>query len=180
MSSNKAKGASKCYECGGTDVVTKVEPRRMKLAPDWAITVEDTIVTRCNACGEEAIGYQSAGLLLKAVIAAVVNKRKRLAGPEIRFLRGERSAEEFTELLGVSVGQLSRWENGQEPIGVANDRAVRLLADKLDQGDDLDLQALRNITAEAGEPLRLRARLEGGKWTVTEGAQNPQRSLRAG
>lgn len=171
-------GPRQCYECGSADVTTKVEARRMKLAPEWALTVEDTIVTRCNACGEEASGYQAPGLLMKAIAAAVVNKRKRLAGPEIRFLRGERTAEDFAELLGVSPGQLSRWENGHETIGVANDRAVRLLS-KLDHGD-ADVQSLRGITADEGEPLRLRARREAGKWVVTEGAQNPNRSLRAG
>jgi putative zinc finger/helix-turn-helix YgiT family protein len=178
MSNNSTKGLSQCYECGSTDQTTKVEPRRMKLAGGWSISVEDTIVTRCNACGEEAIGYQAPGQLMKAIAAVVVNKRKRLAGPEIRFLRAERSAEEFAQLLGVTTGQLSRWENDHETIGVANDRAVRLLS-KLGLGDH-DVEALRDISAEEGEPLRLRARREAGKWVVIEGAQNPNRSVRAG
>src|SRR5687768_203907 len=122
--SSEAQGTSKCYECGAPDVVTKVEPRKMQLAQGWTITVMDTIVTRCCTCGEETIGYQSAGLLMKAIAAAVINKPKRLAGPEIRFLRDHHGmpAEEFAEMLGVSPGQLSRWENGKESVGVANDR----------------------------------------------------------
>jgi putative zinc finger/helix-turn-helix YgiT family protein len=158
---------SKCYECGSRDVRERVEPRPMPMCLGWSVLVEETIVTTCGACGEEALGYRKLGPMMRAIAAAVVRKPSRLAPDEIKFLRTHLGYEgkELARLLGVGASTVSRWENGHEPIGVVPDRLLRTL-EVIREGVEFDVEVLGDITSDEGAPMDLRVRMRDGQWKV--------------
>jgi putative zinc finger/helix-turn-helix YgiT family protein len=166
MTKHSGKGPTKCFDCEGTRVSTKLGPYRMKLAGDWAATVEDALITSCPDCGGQGVGFKNLEGLMRAIAAAVVAKPTRLAAEEIRFLRTHLgySGVRLARLLGVGAPTVSRWENGHEPIGAVPDRLLRTLDVIRDGAEGFDVEALAEIGEEQGAPLRLRVRMKDGIW----------------
>lgn len=83
----------------------------------------------CGNCGGRTVVIPDPDGLLCAVAAARVKVPIKLQGKEIKFLRKalDRNAKELSEILQVSPETFSRWENEKEPIGVANEKILRLL-----------------------------------------------------
>lgn len=67
--------------------------------------------------------------LHRAIAHHVVHYRKRLSGPEIRFLRVEMglSQKRLGDALGVDEQTVSLWERSQRRPSVAAERMLRLL-----------------------------------------------------
>ncbi len=67
--------------------------------------------------------------LLDTLANALVNKRGRLTGPEVRYLRKSLywKAGNMARVLGVDAATLSRIENGHVPVSAAVDRMVRMI-----------------------------------------------------
>lgn len=70
----------------------------------------------------------------RAISRALVNSPGRLTGEHLRFLRKHLglSGEQLGSYLHTDKTKVSKWERGEDPIGPATDRLVRLLATALD------------------------------------------------
>jgi putative zinc finger/helix-turn-helix YgiT family protein len=161
------KSAPVCTECGEPMQVSR-RNYRMRLVEDWAATVEDVEIRHCPSCGGDSPVFERLGELLRSIAAAVIRKPTRLAGEEITFLRGQLdlTGRELAEILGVTSGTMSRWENRHEAIGATPDRLLRtVVALKLPEAGHFEVESLGRI-GEAGAPLRLVARLRQGHWSA--------------
>lgn len=83
----------------------------------------------CESCGTQRAEIPAPKQLMTAIARTLVKKKSPLIGPEIRFLRkrlGQRSAD-FAQMIGVSLEQLSRWENDKNPPRESADRLIRVV-----------------------------------------------------
>lgn len=100
----------------------------------------------CKICRKVAASYPAAFQMLDVLADAVLTKPTALNGEEIRFLRkhARMSASDFAALVGVSIDQVSRWENNRNLPERATDKLIRLLTAK--QG----IEAIRNLQIVKG------------------------------
>lgn len=96
----------------------------------------------------------------------VIGKRARLTPAEIRFLRKYLgwSGADLARRIGVSVGAVSRWENGREPMGPVADRLLRLMVAHTKTGTDYPVDRLAEVAEKAPLPLRLGMQPHGKGW----------------
>jgi putative zinc finger/helix-turn-helix YgiT family protein len=82
----------------------------------------------CVKCGKQSADIPAVKQLLAVIARAVVESESPLTGPEIRFLRkriGKKSSE-FGRIIGVTVEQVSRWENGHNLPEESADKLIRI------------------------------------------------------
>ncbi|MSO20078.1 MAG: helix-turn-helix domain-containing protein [Acidobacteria bacterium] len=90
-------------------------------------------VIRCKSCGDSPILSNLQGLL-RSLALGVVKKPMRLNGTEVRYLRKRlgKTGVEFSRLIHVDPSTLSKWENGDDPVGEQSDRLIRMITIVLD------------------------------------------------
>ena len=117
-------------------------------------------------CGEFEVAIPRIEDLHRAIATEVIGKRARLTPPEIRFLRKylDWSGADFARHMGVTVGAVSRWENGREQMGPVADRLLRLMVAHTKPGTDYSVDRLIDVAEAAPAPLRLRMELDKKGW----------------
>ena len=116
----------KCIECGHA-MTTKRENVPFAALPGAVLVGVE--VSRCPKCGASETAIPAMENLLGALANAVIRKRARLTGDEVRFLRkylGYSSAD-FAKRIGSSPSTVSKWENGAQPIGLHSDLLLRAM-----------------------------------------------------
>jgi len=93
------------------------------------VTLEGIDLIHCDVCDNEDPIIPSINELHALIADALISKPARLDGKELRFLRKflELSAREFAKLIHVNPSTLSKWENGEDPVGPQSDLLVRAL-----------------------------------------------------
>jgi putative zinc finger/helix-turn-helix YgiT family protein len=93
------------------------------------VFLEGVKVLYCSACDEELVELEDVPGLHAKIAEILLRKPFILTGPELRFLRKEMrmKAKDLAIVLGVTPTTVSRWETGDERLGVANDRLIRSL-----------------------------------------------------
>ncbi len=123
-------------------------------------------VSRCPRCGDvrPAIPYPEE--LHRLVAQALVEKRTRLLGEEVRFLRRMLAwpAKDFARHMGVSPETVSRWESGTMPIGPQADRLLRLLVVQGRLTIEYPLERLAALETDRAVPARVEVRLGDQEW----------------
>ena len=82
----------------------------------------------CVRCRRQSADIPAVKQLMAALAQAIVENESPLTGPEIRFLRkrlGKKSSE-FAKIIGVTLEQVSRWENGHNPPEASADKLIRV------------------------------------------------------
>lgn len=96
----------------------------------------------CSACEREFPEIENVPGLHAKIAEFLLRKPYILSGPEFRFLRKEmrKKAKDIALVLGVTPTTVSRWETGEENLGVANDRLIRSLYEMwlIEQGKVID------------------------------------------
>jgi putative zinc finger/helix-turn-helix YgiT family protein len=100
---------------------------------DWGVKgamLLGTEIIRCAACGEEMPIIRGANRIQRTLAEAIVRKPYRLAGDEVRFLRKYIGVtqDEFARLLHVDKTTISKWETGDDPVGIQSDLLIRAIA----------------------------------------------------
>ncbi len=87
-----------------------------------------TDVYKCE-CGEVIVDIPNIYVLHELIARDLIRKKSILTGKEIKFIRKQLhlKANELALLLGVNKVTVSRWENGEEKIGIANDKLIRMI-----------------------------------------------------
>ena len=117
-----------CPNCGAD---AEVERRNWPL-DDWGVkgaVLMGTEIIKCGHCGEMPV-IKGANRIMRTLAEAVVRKPYRLAGDEVRFLRKYMgiTQDHFARLLHVDKTTVSKWETGDDPVGIHSDLLIRLLA----------------------------------------------------
>lgn len=128
-----------CGECGAeTTVVRGTYPFKEVGLNVVLVGVE---ISRCPKCSNEEPIIPQMNDLMRTIALAVVGKRSRLLGAEVKFLRKylRMTGEEFSRILHVDKTTLSKWENNEDKVGAQSDLLVRTVA--LALGDGLAAKA---------------------------------------
>ena len=156
----------RCLACGkGTMSAVGEEARPWRTLP--GVIVEGVKIYRCQACGEEEEGFERLEELIHLIGQTLLKKEGRLSGPELRFLRKMMgwSGRDFASRMGVTPEQVSRWENGHEPVGASNNMLVRALIALDEQLVDYSSQSLALAANSDDTTLSLLARrAQDGHW----------------
>jgi putative zinc finger/helix-turn-helix YgiT family protein len=147
----------KCTECGEKMGSTREDRPYAKLP---GVLLRGVEVLRCPKCGESEVVIPKPNQLGDLLSKHLIEKRDRLVGPEIRFLRAHLglTASELARRMGVSPETVSRWENDKDTMGPVADRLLRLMV-----AGDLPREALAAIGDEP-KPLRLAVRSSRAGW----------------
>lgn len=116
----------KCVNCGASMTTKREDVPFAALPGTMLVGVE---VHRCASCGEYEVAIPALDVLMNDLANAVISKRGRLNGDEIRFLRKHLgySSADFAKLIGSAAATISKWENDVQPIGGHADRLLRLM-----------------------------------------------------
>lgn len=149
---------------------TKLTTERMSQAFDPAlpgVIVDGLERATCPVHGDAGSVWPKANDLLELVLGALLNKPARLVPDEVVFLRklSGLKAIELAEILGVGAVQVSRWENGAQPISALADRLLRMVVATRSEYPAPDLRAIDN---KRSEPLSMRVELGRKGWRIVE------------
>ncbi len=88
----------------------------------------ETFIYKCE-CGETIVDIPNIYGLHELIAKDLVRKKSTLRGKEIKFIRKQLhlKANELAQILGVNKVTVSRWENEEENIGIANDKLIRMI-----------------------------------------------------
>jgi DNA-binding transcriptional regulator YiaG len=160
--------AMKCRECGAEMRVAREEWSYPDLP---GVTLSGVEVRRCvEHADHHDVELPHMDGLHRALAGALLTKRARLAGPEIRCLRelSDWDATKLATLLDVTPGSLSRWENDQMGHSGMADRLIRMLT-----AEALGLPVPRGVLEhidDAATPIRVTLRFGPGGWRVVDEA----------
>ena len=128
----------------------------------------------CKKCQQQMADIPAVRKLMQAIARTVVESDAALTGDEIRFLRkrlGKKSSE-FAQLIGVTLEEVSRWENGHVTPGRSADKLIRVFYSmtsgdrRLKERMNRDIEEWLGGGAEDDQAPTIRARLRNQEWTT--------------
>jgi putative zinc finger/helix-turn-helix YgiT family protein len=157
----------KCINCGHA-MTTKRENVPYKALPGAVLI--GVPVSRCPNCGEYEVAIPAIDELNRVLAGAVIRKRARLVGGEVRFLRSYLgySGADFAKLIGSDPATVSRWESDKQPIGHHTDLLLRAMVALDRKVDEYPIAAFAEVKAEATERSRYAFKPIAKKWKPTE------------
>ena len=157
----------KCINCGHA-MTTKRENVPYTALPGTVLI--GVPVSRCPNCGEYEVAIPAIDELNRVLASAVIRKRGRLAGGEVRFLRSYLgySAADFAKLIGSDPATVSRWESSKQSIGHHTDLLLRAMVALDRKVDDYPIAAFAEVKTEAVERPRYVFKPAAKKWKPTE------------
>ena len=178
-----------CTDCGER---VEMQRERVVIPLDGLehVTIDGVERLTCPRCGAGSESWHAPARLFGELTIAIASKRRRLMPDEWRWLRRRVAprAQDVAAMLGVTVGIVSKWENGKKPIAAQPDRLIRTLAVLTEQHlaralemplADFDARAVvAEIDDTSDAPIELRAVLGARGWRL-EGADAPRVRVRA-
>jgi len=161
----KVAAPTRCPECGGSVKTRKEKKYRYAESGLPHVILKDAVTTTvCERCGATFTGIHAMGPLHRAIAEALIRKKGRLAGEEIRFLRKSLgwSGADFAAKMGTQPETVSRWEHNKTPMGAQADRLLRLLVAREEPTMDYPVDVLAQIAADDGPSKPVRIELEQG------------------
>ena len=157
----------KCSECGST-MQRRKENHRYDECGLKHVTLVGLAVTRCPKCGNYEIAIPRIESLHRLIARALIEKRTRLTGEEVRFLRKSLgwSGADFARHMGVSDETVSRWENAAAPIGPQADRLLRLMVAQGRTPIRYPTERLASIDAKRAAATRLELESRHDEWEL--------------
>jgi putative zinc finger/helix-turn-helix YgiT family protein len=159
---------AKCLECAAS-----MRERREDFRYDASglpVTLLAVVVRRCTACREAEVQIPMIEALHAALADALLGKRGRYVGAEIRFLRSwlGLSGRRLASWLGVQPETVSRWEHDRGPIGDTHERLLRLIAARKRYYVDYDIASFLEARddREKAKAARIQAKATDHSWTA--------------
>src|SRR5438132_6388905 len=146
------------HECTNCGERVNPERRNYRYVESGLSTLilQDIQVADCPHCGNSDVTIPRMAKIHRAIAQALAKSPARLTGEQLRFLRKHLglSGDQLGRYLHTDRTKISKWERGQDRIGPATDRLVRLLAAALDSelrpGVTAIAEHLPHITDESG------------------------------
>jgi len=123
-------GAYVCSNCGAEARVVTARKYQFRETPLKRVYLCGIHLIKCDKCKNVDPIIPELDDLLSSLAHAVTNKRSRLKGDEIRFLRkyvGKTQAQ-FARILELDPTTISKYENDDDVPGAQTDRLIRLVA----------------------------------------------------
>ncbi len=128
---------AKFHECTNCGEMLRPQPgiHRYDESGLSNVVLQSVGIADCPKCGNSDVIIPHVIKIHQAIAAALANSPARLAGDQLRFLRKHlgMSGDELGGYLHTDKTKISKWERGEDRIGPANDRLIRLLAAALDK-----------------------------------------------
>lgn len=143
----------KCSNCG-SEAKVSVGTYPFNESGLSGVTLIGIELIECEACQNVDPIIPDVNDLMRALAWHLTTQRYRLSGEDVRFLRKylKMTGVEFARLLGADKSTLSKWENGEDPIGTANERLIRsvvlTLGDGLKERSEEGVRSFTWITEE--------------------------------
>lgn len=121
---------NRCPDCGeNTEQREQTRPYHYTESGLTNVYLDGMMTFYCPACETEFPQIENVPGLHAKISEILMRKAYILTGHEFRFLRKEMrmKAKDVATVLGVTPTTVSRWETGEEHLGVANDRLIRSL-----------------------------------------------------
>ena len=130
-----------CSVCGCSARVTKGSYCYTESGLEH-VTLGNIELIHCDKCGNEDPIIASIDELHAVIADALIRKPARLQGSEFRFLRKhlELTAKRLAGILQVTPTTISKWENGEDPVGPQSDLLMRALVHANSEGKLSELQ----------------------------------------
>jgi putative transcriptional regulator len=159
-----------CTICGETAIP---ERRNYRYAESGLsnVVLQGVEVADCPKCGSSDVIITGMAKIHRAIAQALANSPARLTGEQLRFFRKHLglSGDELGGYLHTDRTKISKWENGEDQIGPATDRLVRLLAASLDgelrPGISAVAEHLPQISDKPGSLLELHVDVTTLRWS---------------
>lgn len=122
---------AKCSKCGSSQLSNAPMSGADLTHLGIPIKIKDGVFkASCSNCRSEEIVIPNMVGLMAASAIALASLPYKLNGPEIKFLRKAlgMQGKELAGKLDVSPETVSRWENGKQAIGDAQEKVLRMLA----------------------------------------------------
>jgi putative zinc finger/helix-turn-helix YgiT family protein len=156
-----------CTACGG-QMKSRRENYRYDASGLPYVTLKAVEVRRCPKCGETEVAIHAIGKLHRAIAAALIHKRARLAPAEVKYLRKYLgwSGTDFAQRMGTTPETVSRWEHGKMPMGAAAERLLRLMVATEVPVSNYTVDVLTQVAADDRKPrpVHLGLTLERAAW----------------
>ena len=127
---------SKTHECTGCGQPLTPALRSYRYTESGLsnVILQGVKIADCPACGNSDVIIPRMAKIHRAIAQALAKSPTRLTGEQLRFLRNHlgRSGQELARYLHTDKTKISKWERGEDRIGPATDRLIRLLATALD------------------------------------------------
>lgn len=149
-----------CTDCG-QDVTPERRSYRYAESGVSNVILQGIEVADCQHCGNSDVIIPSVAKIHRAIAQALANSPARLTGEQLRFLRKhlDLSGDQLGRYLHTDRTKISKWERGEDRIGQATDRLMRLLVAALDsdlrRGVTAVAEHLPQISDQSGESLEL-------------------------
>lgn len=151
------------YECTNCGQHVTPERRSYRYAESGVsnVILQGIEVADCQHCGNSDVIIPSVAKIHRAIAQALANSPARLTGEQLRFLRKhlDLSGDQLGRYLHTDRTKISKWERGEDRIGQATDRLMRLLVAALDsdlrRGVTAVAEHLPQISDQSGESLEL-------------------------
>lgn len=160
----------RCTNCGET---VMPEQRSYRYAESGLsnVILLGVEVADCLKCGNSDVIIPGMAQIHRAIAQALANSPARLTGEQLRFFRKHLglSGDELGRYLHTDRTKISKWENGEDKIGPATDRLIRLLAASLDSelrpGVSAVAEHLPQISDKPGSLLELHIDVATLRWS---------------
>jgi putative transcriptional regulator len=156
---SKAK-IHECTSCG-QQVIPERRNYRYTESGLSNVILQGIEVADCPKCGGSDVIIPRMAKIHRAIAHALANSPARLTGDQFRFIRKHlgMSGDQLGRYLHTDKTKISKWERGEDPIGAATDRLLRLIAAALDSdlrpGVSAIAEHLPQISDESGQLLEL-------------------------
>jgi putative transcriptional regulator len=119
-----------CPNCGSEAAVERGNWPFEKETGLKGVVLSGVEIIRCPHCKVEMPILRGVNRIMRTIAQALVNKPYRLSGAEVRFLRKHvgMTQEQFSQLIHVDKTTLSKWETGDDPVGIHSDLLIRAIA----------------------------------------------------
>jgi DNA-binding transcriptional regulator YiaG len=152
---NLPSPSTTCSSCGSPAQVARgvYRFRESGLAHVFLVNID---MLRCVQCGNEDPVIPHLNELMSVLALAVVKKPCPLNGEEVRFLRKflRMTGEQFGRHLGVTKHTVSKWENGEDPVGPQSDRLIRAVSVCLGEALQDHIEEIGQVLAKIEDTLR--------------------------
>src|SRR6185312_4534457 len=101
----------RCHACKSESLVVSTDARLYPESGLPNVTVEGIRRVRCSACGESWEDIPRLAELHQVIADAVIHKRSRLSGAEVKYLRKYIgwSSSDFAKRIGADPATVSKW-----------------------------------------------------------------------
>jgi putative zinc finger/helix-turn-helix YgiT family protein len=129
-----SKTGNACANCG-TQMRTDRGNYRYTESGLSNVILQNVKVSDCPKCGNSDVIIPRMAKIHRAIAQALANSPAKLTGEQFRFLRKHLglSGEELGRYLHTDKTKISKWERGEDTVGPATDRLIRLLTAALDR-----------------------------------------------